>query len=53
MTEFLHQVVANRDYIQNDRELHLALRNALNEGWSAIVNTGPWALRNEENNGEL
>jgi hypothetical protein len=42
MTEFLHQVVANREYIQNDREMHRELRNAIENSLEAIT-VDPWA----------
>jgi len=42
MTEFLHQVVANREYIQNDREMHRELRNAIENSLEAIT-IDPWA----------
>jgi hypothetical protein len=42
MTEFLHQIVANREYIQNDREMHRELRNAIENSLEAIT-IDPWA----------
>lgn len=38
MSEFLHKVVANREYIQRDRELHAAMREAI-EAWTEEENS--------------
>jgi hypothetical protein len=43
MTEFLHQVVANREYIQNDREMHRELRNAIENSFAMAITTDEWA----------
>ena len=43
MTEFLHQIVANREYIQRDREQHWELRNAMEESFRMAITSDPWA----------
>jgi hypothetical protein len=43
MTEFLHQIVANREYIQNDREMHRELRNAIEDSFTMAITSDPWA----------
>jgi len=43
MTEFLHQIVANREYIQNDREMHRELRNAIENSFASAITSDPWA----------
>lgn len=47
MTEFLHQLVANREHIQQDIELHRAWRETLLRE-VGIVND-PWELAEETN----
>ena len=42
MTEFLHKIVANREYIQNDREQHWELRNAMEESFRMAITSDPW-----------
>ena len=42
MTEFLHQIVANREYIQRDREQHWELRNAMEESFRMAITSDPW-----------
>jgi len=43
MTEFLHQIVANREYIQNDRDMHRELRNAIEDSFRMAIDADPWA----------
>jgi len=43
MTEFLHQIVANREYIQNDREMHRELRNAIENSFALAITSDQWA----------
>jgi hypothetical protein len=50
MTEFLHKIVANREYIQSDREQHWELRNAMEESFRLALTVDPWA-REEQDNG--
>jgi hypothetical protein len=52
MSEFLHHVVANREYRQHDVELGRVLREQMSEGWQTVFNTDtdPWA-EEEHNNG--
>ena len=52
MTEFLHQIVANREYIQRDREQHWELRNAMEESFRLAWTVDPWELA-EDTNGQL
>jgi hypothetical protein len=49
MTEFLHQIVANREYIQNDREMHRELRNAIENSFASAITSDPWELAEETN----
>jgi hypothetical protein len=49
MTEFLHQVVANREYIQNDRDMHRELRNAIEDSFRMAITSDPWELAEETN----
>jgi hypothetical protein len=44
MTEFLHKIVANREYIQNDREQHWELRNAMEESFRLALTVDPWEV---------
>jgi hypothetical protein len=46
MTEFLHKVVANREYIQSDREQHWELRNAMEESLRLALTVDPWEVSN-------
>jgi len=43
MTEFLHQIVANREYIQNDREMHRELRNAIENSFAMAITNEEWS----------
>ena len=49
MTEFLHKIVANREYIQSDREQHWELRNAMEESFRLALTVDPWELAEETN----
>lgn len=46
MSEFLHKVVANREYIQRDRELQAELREAI--AFFRPV-SDPWVEEEEDN----
>jgi hypothetical protein len=49
MTEFLHKIVANREYIQNDRDQHFELRNAIENSFRLVLTNDPWELAEETN----
>lgn len=46
MSEFLHKVVANREYIQRDREMHAEIREAI-EFFRPV--SDPWAEEEDDN----
>ena len=49
MSEFLHHLVANREYRQQDMELHLAVREQYRVSYTAVFNTDPWATEEQAN----
>ena len=49
MSEFLHHLVANREYRQHDRELHLAMREQMQYNFREIFNTDPWVAEEQDN----
>jgi hypothetical protein len=48
MTEFLHQVVANREYRQHDIVLHRALREQILRSREELTDD-PWATEEQVN----
>lgn len=51
MSEFLHHLVANREYRQHDRELHIALREQMRDSYRAVFNfnNDPWVAEEQDN----
>jgi hypothetical protein len=49
MSEFLHQVVANREYRQHDIVLHRALREQILRSREELYGSDPWATEEQAN----